>query len=86
MDNQKPSKPKTETSPLDRQVGGDHYKNFAIQPIEFTTRNKLGFIQGCVIKRICRYNLPGGKGRQDLMKIKHEIDVLMELETVEEED
>jgi hypothetical protein len=65
---------------LDVQVGGDHYKRFAIQPIEFTTKNKLSFIQGCVIKRICRYNLPGGKGLQDLEKIKHEIDCLIDLE------
>ena len=31
---------------LEKQVGGSHYKNFKIQPIEFTTRNNLGFIQG----------------------------------------
>jgi hypothetical protein len=26
------------------QVGGDHYKQFEIQPVEFITRNNLGFI------------------------------------------
>lgn len=67
-------------SALDKQIGGDHYKNFEIQPIKFTTKNKLGFIQGGIIKRICRYNLPGGEGLIDLEKIKHEIDVLIELE------
>ena len=67
-------------NPLDDQVGGNHYKQFAIQPIEFTTKNKLGFIQGDVVKRICRYNLPGGKGLQDLEKIKHEIDILIHLQ------
>lgn len=65
---------------LDVQIGGDHYKGFVIQPIEFSTRNGLGFIQGCVVKRICRYKEKGGKGLEDLKKIKHEIDVLIDLE------
>lgn len=67
-------------SALDVQVGGDHYKGMAIQPVEFTMRNKLNFLQGCVIKRICRYNRPGGRGKVDLEKIKHEIDLIMELD------
>jgi len=29
---------------LKTQVGGDHYKQFEIQPVEFITRNNLGFI------------------------------------------
>jgi len=65
---------------LETQIGGNHYKSFEIQPVEFSTRNKLGFIQGDIIKRICRYNIPGGKGLQDLLKIKHEIDLLIDLE------
>ena len=44
-------------SALDRQVGStQHYKDFKIQPIEFITANKLSFIQGNVIKYICRYD------------------------------
>ena len=71
---------RTQGSPLQRQVGGDHYKTFAIQPIEFSTRNGLGFIQGDIVKRICRYNRPGGKGLEDLLKIIHEVELLMEME------
>jgi hypothetical protein len=67
-------------NPLDTQVGGNHYKNFKIQPIEFSIKNDLNFIQGDIVKRICRYNVSGGKGRQDLEKIKHEIDLLIYLE------
>ena len=66
-------------SALARQVGGDHYKNFVIQPIEFSTRNGLGFIQGDIVKRICRYNMPGGKGHEDLRKIMHECELLIEM-------
>ena len=69
--------------PLDVQIGGDHYRQFPIQPIEFITRNRLGFIQGDVVKRICRFNQPGGKGLQDLLKIKHEIDCLIKIDSME---
>lgn len=70
-------------SALDTQIGGNHYKNFPIQPIEFIIKNKLSFPQGNVVKRIVRYNLPTGKGIEDLRKIKHEIDLLIELELIE---
>lgn len=36
------------------QVGGDHYKNMAIQPAEFILKNDLAFCEGNVIKYICR--------------------------------
>ena len=67
---------KVETA-LDTQIGGTHYKNCAIQPVEFITKNKLGFLEGCVIKRICRYD--DKNGLEDLKKAKHEIDLLIEL-------
>jgi hypothetical protein len=67
-------------SALNIQVGGSHYQRFAIQPIEFIVKNKLTFLQGSVIKRICRYNQPGGKDIEDLRKIQHEVDLLIELE------
>jgi len=69
-----------ENKALNIQIGGNHYKLFEIQPVEFSTRNKLGFLQGDIVKRICRYNIPGGKGLQDLLKIKHEVNLLIELE------
>ena len=64
-------------NPLDIQVGGDHYKNFKIQPVEYTMANNLNFLQGTIVKRITRYNQPTGKGIQDLEKIKHECDLLI---------
>jgi len=60
------------------QVGGNHYKDFQIQPTEFIHINGLGFLQGCIIKRICRYKQKDGL--KDLQKIKHEVDMLIELE------
>ena len=63
---------------LQVQPGGDHYKNFKIQPVEFIVKNDLSFLQGCIIKRICRYKEKGGL--LDLEKIKHEVDLLIQLE------
>lgn len=63
---------------LKKQVGGNHYLGFKIQPIEFIVANDLSFTQGNVIKRICRYKKKNGI--EDLRKIQHEIDLLIELE------
>ncbi|WCA46277.1 hypothetical protein [Caulobacter phage ERS] len=66
------------TSALDTQVGGSHYKQFAIQPVEFVHQNGLGFIVGSIIKYICRYKFKAGK--QDLEKARHFLDMLIEQE------
>ncbi len=65
-------------SAFEKQVGGDHYKGMAIQPVEFAHRNGLGFIQGCVLKYLCRYRDRGGK--QDLEKAIHFLELLIEME------
>ena len=62
----------------DMQIGGDHYKDMVIQPTEFIHRNNLSFIQGNVIKYICRYK--SKNGIQDLEKAKHYIDLLIQFE------
>ena len=64
-------------SALDTQVAGSHYKSMKIQPVEFITANNIGFLEGCIIKRICRWR--NKDGIQDLEKIKHEVDLLIEL-------
>ena len=65
-------------SALDKQVAGSHYKNMAIQPVEFITRNGIGFLEGCVIKRVCRWRAKDGV--QDLQKAIHELELLIEIE------
>ena len=47
--------PSSSASPLDTQVGGGHYKKFKIQPAEFIDKNGIPFLEGCVIKRMCRH-------------------------------
>lgn len=65
-------------SALDNQVGGSHYCNMKIQPIEFIHANGLDFLQGCVVKYISRFREKNGK--EDLLKAKHYVDLLIELE------
>jgi len=65
-------------SSLDRQVGGDHYKRMAIQPVEFIEGNDLGFCAGNVIKYVCRYKYKDGV--EDLRKARHYLDVLIDHE------
>lgn len=66
------------TSNLDIQIGGEHYKNFKIQPIQFIVTNNLGFIEGNVIKYVCRHKQKGGA--DDLKKAVHYLLLLLELE------
>jgi hypothetical protein len=65
-------------SALDTQIGGTHYKKFAIEPIEFIHKNGIGFCEGNAIKYLVRWREKGGK--QDLLKARHYIDLLLELE------
>lgn len=69
------------TNPLDVQVAGGHYKTKRIQPVEYTHANGLNFLEGCIVKRITRWrDKPAAERFQDLEKIKHEVDLLIELE------
>ena len=62
----------------EKQIGGEHYKNMAIQPTEFIYRNKLGWHEGNAIKYICRHKSKAG--RKDLEKAIHYLELLLEIE------
>ena len=62
---------------VDRQVGGDHYKDFEIEPIEFILANGIGYCEGNIIKYICRHAAKGGI--QDIDKVIHYCQLLKEL-------
>ena len=66
------------TSALKEQVGGEHYKNLKIQPMEYSMENNLNACQHTIIKYVTRYKDKGGI--QDLEKAKHCIDLLIEFE------
>lgn len=63
---------------LDTQIGGNHYKNLKIQPIEYIMANNLNYCQGNAIKYLTRYK--DKNGLEDLKKAKHYIDILIQLE------
>ena len=55
-----------ENDPLSYQVGGDHYKKYEYQPIEFFNDVRLDFNRANAIKYLARWNDKGGV--EDLKK------------------
>lgn len=79
MTNEHPPAPLPETlDPLKVQVGGNHYKDMPIQPVEFIHANGIPYIEGAVIKYVCRWR--NKNGLDDLQKALHFIELLMQLE------
>jgi len=63
-------------SSYDKQIGGEHYLKYKIQPSKFVVENKLLYPEGCIIKYIVRHQDKGKK--EDLLKAKHMIDMIIE--------
>jgi len=63
-------------SSKDKQVGGGHYKDMPIQPIDFILKNGLGFCEGNVIKYISRHKAKNGP--EDVRKAIHYCEMLLE--------
>jgi hypothetical protein len=59
------------------QVGGGHYQTKAIQPWDYIVSNRLGYLEGNVVKYVSRWQDKGG--RQDLEKARHYLDKLLEV-------
>ena len=59
-----------------KQVGGQHYKKYKIQPSRFINENKILFAEGNAIKYICRHQDKGKK--EDLLKAIHYIQMIIE--------
>ena len=70
---------RSELNPLNLQVGGEHYMEMAIQPVEFIHANGIGYMEGNVIKYVTRWRKKNGIA--DLQKARHYIDLLIEMET-----
>lgn len=73
---------KTAVPALSTQVGGSHYKDMPIQPIEFCHQNRLGACETLAIKYLCRHGMKHGK--EDLLKAIHCIQLLIEMEYPEQ--
>jgi len=66
------------TRPLSQQIGGEHYRQGDIQPIEYIHANDMDFFSGNVVKYITRWKYKNGL--EDLKKAKHYIELLIEQE------
>ncbi len=60
------------------QIGGAHYKDMAIQPLEFSLANELGPCEAAVVKYVSRWKKKGGV--EDLRKARHYLDALIDWE------
>lgn len=60
-----------------KQVDGNHYKDKAIQPWDYIVGNNMGFLEGCIIKYVSRYQEKNGV--RDLEKAKHFLEKLIEV-------
>ena len=57
-------------SSLDKQIGGSHYKNAKIEPIQLIVAHKLDFIDGNIVKYAVRKKDYESQ-REKYEKIKH---------------
>lgn len=60
----------------EKQVGGEHYQQ-PIQAWDYITLNRLGYLEGNIIKYVTRYKQKNGV--QDLEKARHYLDKLIEV-------
>lgn len=61
--------------PLNKQVGGSHYKSLKIQPVEYILANDLGWCEGNIVKYITRWRQKNGL--DDIRKVIHYAEILL---------
>jgi hypothetical protein len=64
------------TKPSDKQIGGNHYKDCAIQPVDYIVKNNLDFLEGNVVKYITRHKTKNGI--EDIRKVIHYAELILE--------
>lgn len=69
--------PRTPTSALDIQEGGNHYKKYKIQPIEFCFANNIPVLEANAQKYILRH--ADKNGMEDLRKARHYLELMAEM-------
>lgn len=58
----------------DKQVGGDHYKQLEIEPVEYCERNGLTGLESSVVKYVTRHGFKNGE--EDIDKAIHCLELL----------
>ena len=62
--------------PSDKQIGGSHYKDCVIQPVDYIVKNNLDFLEGNVVKYITRHKTKNGI--EDIRKVIHYAELILE--------
>ena len=70
-------------SARDEQIGGGHYKDMAIQPVDFIYKNGMDFLTGNAVKYLSRHKAKGQA--QDIRKAMHYCRLILELHYGEKE-
>ena len=65
------------TTANDIQEGGSHYKDMPMQPWDYIISNKLGYLEGNIVKYVTRWQ--SKNGIEDLRKARHYLDKLIEV-------
>lgn len=68
----------------EKQVGGSHYNNKAIQPIDYILENKLGYCEGNVVKYVTRHK--DKNGAEDIKKAIHYLQFILANDYGEQDD
>ena len=66
-----------------KQIGGSHYKDCKIQPVEYIVGNDLTFLEGNIIKYVTRHRRKG-EGKKDIEKVIHYAEMILEMEYKDE--
>lgn len=66
---------------LQTQEGGGHYKNLAIQPVEYIYKNGIPYLEANVIKYVTRHK--DKNGAEDIRKAIHYCQLILELQYAE---
>ena len=69
-------KASSEKKSLKTQVGGNHYKKYKIEPIDFFHYNQIPPVEAGVCKYVIRHK--DKNGVEDLLKARHLIEYLLE--------
>ena len=69
---------KKKANVFQKQIGGDHYREMEIQPIEFIYHNQIPAIEARAINYIVRHSSKNGE--EDIHKAIHMLEMLLALE------
>ena len=69
---------KIERNALVQQVGGKHYRECDIQPVEYIVKNNLDFLEGNIVKYVTRHRTKG-EGKKDIEKVIHYAQLILEM-------